>query len=96
MAYRVRFSDEAKADLLSIYEYYDGTKHVRAFDTHWLRLAERLKVLPRSGVLFGVFRKVVVLKRYSVIYRIVSKREVEVARVFDGRTDYHIEGGRKR
>jgi plasmid stabilization system protein ParE len=87
MAYKIRFEIKAIDDIAGIYEYYDDTKFIARFHTKLEKLIIRLEILPSMGVPVGTLRKVVILRRFVVLYR-VDGNIVKIARVFDGRTDY--------
>jgi len=92
MTYKVSFVGDARAELKQVYDYYGsfgGTKHIERLYVEVQSLVDRLKIMPKSGMKVGNIRKAVLMKRYVVIYRIY-KKNVRIAHIFDGRTDYDL------
>ncbi len=89
MAYEVILDQKALDDLRAIVEYYDGTVHLKNFRNRLYRRMKSLETLPNIGKEVDGFRKIVILKRYIVLYRIAEDKVI-IRRIYDGRTDYKL------
>ena len=87
---RIRWSDEAAADLEAIHVFIarDSARYASAVCAELVEAVDQLRVFPRSGRVVPEFQREdireVLRGSYRIVYRLVEPALVEIVTVFHG------------